>query len=1015
MSAPSEAVSTKPDEDPDGDGLTNQEEAEMGANPWNPDTDGDGVPDGQDGWAGGSDPALEKCLAPKRLPKPHFATIDMGEGYCGLLSNAGTAVIINASSDLQKPYSFWKDGTLTVIASPDPGKHIMALDMSSQGDVLLQSFEADQTNGLLDVWNDLPWVWKEGASRKLLPAFTEYTKQDVVSRLEQETGLELDTPPGMYSEAGVSRTFGSLAMDESGRVLGSETSSMWLVYYLDTWSISDTDPPTLVKIRVDGPGFGLTENQGDIWVPGVDQATQNGDCAKCMSGIDYKFPPASPRIFTKINPSGDYAVQVVTADQGILKTGYKVIDISGKETDLGDFQPLQLIRDESNRLHVFGLNPKDYKCYLNVDCGDKMVSPKDETPFQYKYYYYRYNCNINNLNRRFQAVSGKQLWQNFKWETIPDDLGNGLTLNSLKTINDRGTILASAKAQDGKTHAVLLLPVDIAVDANRDGVIKFAGNYGDSAVAGKPADVTTQDKPFRFWINDDNDSGEQDHPGSNAKDSDSNTIVSLRDLEDFTRLHLNIGGLQDGIADGTITVGLEWRNATGSPSIKVFQAAEVDGGDQYLKTDVAAGNQKTGTFGTALGTVSNGGSFKFPASFWQSNLMGLPKLDAAHPNRYLLFEGVTEGKGQLVLTFWKGSTRMGEGGSLWMDLMNIKKMYQSSEGDMLAGAPLGESEQTVVCVHGWNMSPDGSRNYAETMFKRLWHRGFKGRFAYFRWNTYWITATDVIGTLTTQYFANYNNSEYIAWTQGAPALKSFVESLPYESKNIAAHSMGNIVVGEAMRLGMHVNNYALMQPAVPAACYDEREVLKQTSTYQHSFLGVNVTMWDEASPDDDPDDATRNMAYRGMLKDIGQNGNLILFYLPNDAATSNAWELNNDLTKPSGTLSGQFRYDRNGQPGQKLYRDFGGGIHEYSWASRRESATFACRTWGKAAGADGRTQGAISEAGRVDLSGPEFALPGETEPGFGDEHSGQFTARIQQLKPFYDELMFKLNIGTPNP
>ena len=106
MSAPSEAVSTKPDEDPDGDGLTNQEEAEMGANPWNPDTDGDGVPDGQDGWAGGSDPALEKCLAPKRLPKPHFATIDMGEGYCGLLSNAGTAVIINASSDLQKPYSF---------------------------------------------------------------------------------------------------------------------------------------------------------------------------------------------------------------------------------------------------------------------------------------------------------------------------------------------------------------------------------------------------------------------------------------------------------------------------------------------------------------------------------------------------------------------------------------------------------------------------------------------------------------------------------------------------------------------------------------------------------------------------------------------------------------------------------------------------------------------------------------------------------------------------------------------
>jgi hypothetical protein len=126
------------------------------------------------------------------------------------------------------------------------------------------------------------------------------------------------------------------------------------------------------------------------------------------------------------------------------------------------------------------------------------------------------------------------------------------------------------------------------------------------------------------------------------------------------------------------------------------------------------------------------------------------------------------------------------------------------------------------------------------------------------------------------------------------------------------------------------------------------------------------------------------------------------------------WELNNDLTKPSGTLSGHFRYERNAPAGQKLYRDFGGGVREYSWSSRRESASYACRTWGKAAGAELRTQGAIESANRVDLSAPTFALPGETEPGFGDEHSGQFTARIQQLKPFYDALMNEFKL-TPNP
>ena len=566
-----------------------------------------------------------------------------------------------------------------------------------------------------------------------------------------------------------------------------------------------------------------------------------------------------------------------------------------------------------------------------------------------------------------------------------------------------------------KVHTVKVFTCDMAADANRDGTIKFAGNID----APEPFDVTSKDEPFRFWCNfdDDGDSGGgAEDPDSTEKDSSDNEIKTQRDLEDFARLHLNIGGLHESIVAGNVTVELEWRSASGHPGIKIYRAAEKDGGDQYLKTTFGAIQQTSGSAATALGTVDRGSRFRIPTSFWQSDIVtGVSALSASHPNRYLLFEGVTEGKGELVMTFWKGDDRIGEGPRVWVDLVDIRKMYQSSQDDVFAGAPPDETEQTVVSVHGWNMSPKGSRNYAETMFKRLWHRGFKGRFAYFRWNTYWITATDVIGTLTTQYFANYNNSEYIAWTQGAPALKSFVENLPYDSKNIAAHSMGNIVVGEAMRLGMRINNYALMQPAVPAACYDDRDLLKQTSTYQHSFLGINVTMWDEASPDDDPDAATRNMSYRGMLTDIGQNGNLILFYLPNDSATSNAWELNNDLTKPSGTLSGQFRYDRNAPTGQKLYRDFGGGVREYTWASRRESSTFACRTWGKAAGAELRTQGAIGLANRVDLSAPTFALPGETEPGFGDEHSGQFTAQIQVLKPFYDELINRLQIGPANP
>jgi len=561
---------------------------------------------------------------------------------------------------------------------------------------------------------------------------------------------------------------------------------------------------------------------------------------------------------------------------------------------------------------------------------------------------------------------------------------------------------------------LILLPVDIAVDANRDGVIKFVGN----ATADAEYDKTEEAKPFRFWVNDDDDRDNKDHPGSNVKDCDNNHIESLRDLEDFTRLHLHIGGLQDAIASGELSVGLKWRNTSGaSPSIKVYQAAETNGGDEYLKSVIAGGNQSTGATATALGTVNNGGSFKFPTSFWAENmLLGRHRLSGEHPDRHLIFEGAAEGKGELVLTFWKGTKKLGEGSGVWIQLMNVRKMYQSSEDDRFEES--GDEENTsITFVHGWNMSPAGSRNYAETMFKRLWHRGFKGRFAYFRWNTGWSDAFDNVpryGEALEAYFAKYNSSEYHAWTVAGPALKQFMQQIPSTNKNIAAHSMGNIVVGAAMRSGMTVNNYAMMQAAVPSACYDERELLKQADpvTHKTKFLGPlkSVTVWTTLTPDDDPDPQTLALAYRGLLGDIGRNTNIINFYLPNDNATAYAWEINNEVTKPpGGFMTGHFRYVRTNPSGQKLYKDYGGGLHVYDWFCRYDSVSFACRTWAKAVGAERRTRGSVQSD--VDLGNSAFELPGVQSSGFGDRHSGQFEANFQNLKPFYDALLDELRLS----
>jgi len=86
-------------------------------------------------------------------------------------------------------------------------------------------------------------------------------------------------------------------------------------------------------------------------------------------------------------------------------------------------------------------------------------------------------------------------------------------------------------------YALLLLPVELAVDANRDGTISLSGSGGN--------DQTTADKPYRFWLNDDQDtdtSGNGDVVPVTQPDSTPSNIVSKRDLEDWARLWISFKG-----------------------------------------------------------------------------------------------------------------------------------------------------------------------------------------------------------------------------------------------------------------------------------------------------------------------------------------------------------------------------------------------------------------------------------------------------------------------------------------
>jgi hypothetical protein len=616
----------------------------------------------------------------------------------------------------------------------------------------------------------------------------------------------------------------------------------------------------------------------------------------------------------------------------------------------------------------------------------------------------------------WELQSDDQTWHPFGLEEMIPSMDGWDSLDPYE-MNDNGAIVGTGWYADpailnapSEQHAFILAPVEVMVDGNRDGKMSF----DDRVVHG--GDQTFDQRPYRFWLNNDSDGildGEEIEGGS--LDNADVYLKSLRDLEDFARLWITFRGIAEAVKNGGVTVQFEWKpngggtswaGDAGNPAINVYKAVETDGGNRYLSDDATARNQvsygNTPTeYSVSLGRVSRGQPLVVSAS-------ALGALSEAHPNKFFLFEGAAEGKGQLVLTFHEAGKKIGEYPPVYLHLSDVKKLYErakvTSNPNPIAppsdaGYPASdppeptmgwvqdpnenppdhslaswqESKQYIVLVHGWNMTYEGSQNYAETMFKRLWQRGYKGRFA----RLYWPT---LVGLFT------YNDSEYRAWKSGE-SLKQFMASLPPDyTKNLVSHSMGGVVCASALRQGMSVTNYALCHAAVPAACYDDSSTLDQG--------------WGYTTPHYAPDQETRNLSYRYKLNSV--DGNLISFFLQNDSALV-AWEYNNDTpeggrfsfvgSKPQsyGTSTTSYYYNPSAPMGQRL------GIMPTTvgrFVSKPDEAmAYVAQSPTKAVGAEGRAAGSIDDS--VDLNGY----------GFEDVHNAEYSFTTQKTKSFYNRLL----------
>ena len=287
-------------------------------------------------------------------------------------------------------------------------------------------------------------------------------------------------------------------------------------------------------------------------------------------------------------------------------------------------------------------------------------------------------------------------------------------------------------------------------------------------------------------------------------------------------------------------------------------------------------------------------------------------------------------------------------------------------------------------------------NWSDTGYKRLWHQGFKGKFYSFRWATFSAdnnglpygldeeleehsgTVTIPPGGLT------YNASEYRAWLCG-PALASFVNQLPNpDHRKLFAHSMGNVISGAALRVGMEVESYAMCNAAVAAMAYDPTRI-------HQDYIGYET-------PDTDHDPAIRNgygLANKFNLTNMPEVFN---FCLPDDEALK-GWLSNNKFFKADRYYSYNDNplinhYKLNYVISENTYRNVTGLSEAMGYVTQSRSLP---------AGADPGTAGSVNNT-PVNM----------TTWGFGKTHSAVWRWSNQKSHVFWENLVEKLKLSPKN-
>ena len=442
---------------------------------------------------------------------------------------------------------------------------------------------------------------------------------------------------------------------------------------------------------------------------------------------------------------------------------------------------------------------------------------------------------------------------------------------------------------DGKVaHIYVLGDPEVAPDYDRDGQITESER--ERAKLGSP---------FRFWVNDDNDSGDvsesaDDIPGSGSNGTDS-TVNGYSDVEDFTPLLLDISKVFPIDAPEFIRARVSWKLQSETVNA-VWTALSATDAGMFQTEDCGA------VFGSGLSqgvtnaaVVGLSGGVVLPAEFKvameQNDGQGVVLAEgcAAGANVYLIglvdgAEALT-GKVNMVVSSVEDMYR-------WMNLRNICGDESGLASNLSSPTNWPDVEcdgRHFVFVHGYNVNVQSARGWAAEMFKRLWQAGSQSMFTAVDWygdeSQIWGWVP-LVGGESPDYYVNVAHALDTALNFSVTA-----NGLPGD-KVILAHSLGNVLASEAAEnYALSYSRYYMLNAALPVEAFAPSIV--NSEMIEHAWTNINTRLfsanWHECF-EDYLADSRKDLKWRGRYVNVQ---NAVNCYSPTEDvlanATTNGW------------------------------------------------------------------------------------------------------------------------------